>query len=65
MEKSKARPFRCHAEAFPKAKYYWHFEEGNYTKSGSELAFRHDIRRDQVNMKALKPTGRNEGCKVV
>ena len=48
-EKSRIEPFHCHADAFPVAKYYWQYEEGNRTTTGAELEFRHSLRRDQVS----------------
>ena len=48
FEKAIVEPFTCYADAFPKAKYYWSFEEGNFTTVGSTLTFRHGIRRYQV-----------------
>ena len=42
------KPFTCYAEAFPSARYYWNFEEGNFTTVGPTLTFRHGIRRYQV-----------------
>ena len=48
-EKATVEPFSCTAEAFPNAKYYWSFEEGNFTTVGPTLTFRHGIRRYQVN----------------
>lgn len=49
-EKTRIEPFHCHADAFPEAKYYWHFETGNRTTIGTELEFRHPLRRDQVGL---------------
>ena len=49
FEKAVVEPFTCYADAFPKAKYYWSFEEGNFTTVGSTLTFRHGIRRYQVH----------------
>ena len=49
-EKATAEPFTCTAEAFPNAKYYWNFQEGNFTTIGPTLTFRHGIRRYQVNI---------------
>ena len=49
FEKAVVEPFTCYADAFPKAKYYWRFEEGNFTTVGSTLTFRHGIRRYQVH----------------
>ena len=46
-------PFTCYAEAFPKARYYWNFEEGNFTAIGPTLTFRHGIRRYQVKYRGL------------
>ena len=43
-------PYTCYAEAFPKARYYWNFEEGNFTSIGPTLSFRHGIRRYQVGV---------------
>ena len=42
------KPFTCYAEAFPSARYYWNFEEGNFTTVGPTLTFRHGIRRYQA-----------------
>ena len=47
-EKATVEPFTCTAEAFPNAKYYWNFQEGNFTTIGPTLTFRHGIRRYQV-----------------
>ena len=49
FEKAIVEPFTCYADAFPKAKYYWSFEEGNFTTIGPTLTFRHGIRRYQVH----------------
>ena len=49
FEKDLVDPFTCYAEAFPKARYYWSFEEGNFTAVGPTLTFRHGIRRYQVS----------------
>ena len=48
FEKDMVKPFTCYAEAFPSARYYWNFEEGNFTTVGPTLTFRHGIRRYQV-----------------
>ena len=49
FEKAIVEPFTCYADAFPKAKYYWNLEDGNFsTIVGPTLTFRHGIRRYQV-----------------
>ena len=49
LEKAMVEPFTCYADAFPKAKYYWELENGNFsTVVGPILAFRYGIRRYQV-----------------
>ena len=53
FEKDLVDPFTCYAEAFPKARYYWNFEEGNFTAIGPTLTFRHGIRRYQVKYSGL------------
>ena len=51
LEKAMVEPFTCYADAFPKAKYYWNLEDGNFsTIVGPTLTFRHGIRRYQVRI---------------
>ena len=53
-EGSHPRPFECYADAFPKAKYYWQFHEGNRTTAGNTLDFRHAVRREEVGKQENK-----------
>ena len=39
------QPFTCHATSYPRAKYFWQFENGTRTKTGNKLAFNAAIRR--------------------
>ena len=60
-EGSHPRPFKCFADAYPVAKYYWQSDEGNSsTTSGATLDFRHAIRRDMVRKK--KPRKKQRSC---
>jgi hypothetical protein len=47
-EGSHPKPFRCLADAFPPAKYYWQDNDGNSTTQGSVLDFRHPVKKEQV-----------------
>ena len=53
-EGARPKPFRCHADAFPPAKYFWQSDTGNQTATvqGPLLEFhRGGIKRDKVGGK--------------